>query len=309
MRVLAVCPDITDATCLYRGLGPLSMLHKMRHIELTTPVKAVSYYDLRMNEVLFLQRPWGSRFKDIMSMALDAGIPVWVDYDDAIDCIPVHSPAYWTYQEWEPDLRYFLEHANLVTVSTQGIKDRWKKYTNKIHVVDNALDDRWLKYKSSSPRVNRMTWRGSNTHEFDVSSNMKYFQHILEDAKIEKRFLGCAPSCIYGAKNVTRVAFQSASDPESFIKKLCTLNAKVHIVPLENSPFNKCKSNISWIEGTLAGSQVFASKIGVEWDKPGIGNLETFTGAEVETSFEYIMEHLLLSNKNLSRLKLMSEII
>jgi hypothetical protein len=50
----------------------------------------------------------------------------------------------------------------------------------------------------------------------------------------------------------------------------------VHIVPLRDNAFNRCRSNLAWIEATCAGAVVIAPDW-EEWRRPGIMN---YTDAE-----------------------------
>ena len=88
------------------------------------------------------------------------------------------------------------------------------------------------------------------------------------------------------------------------------------ITPLCDTPFNRAKSNISWIESTVAGAVCVAPDF-PEWNRPGIINygptrpfkdavLEALEvanhGFENKKSEEFIRENLMLSTVNQKRI-------
>lgn len=48
---------------------------------------------------------------------------------------------------------------------------------------------------------------------------------------------------------------------KDYPKKLTELSLDISICPLEDNPFNQCKSNIKWMESAMAGVPVVASNV------------------------------------------------
>lgn len=93
------------------------------------------------------------------------------------------------------------------------------------------------------------------------------------------------------------------TDIHIYIKNLCHLAPEIHIVPLEFNEFNNCKSNIAWIEATLAGAKVIASPANEFKDMGMMGNMRNLTEGDHKLSWEFIMDNLLLTSLNKLRLE------
>jgi hypothetical protein len=105
--------------------------------------------------------------------------------------------------------------------------------------------------------------------------------------------------------------------------KLKMFSSKIHIVTLYERDFNLSKSNISWIESTIAGSVVLAPDW-EEWKKPGIVNyaskedfkekLQDLINGKYnlwlnhKTSLDYILNNLSLKKVNKERLKILNSL-
>jgi len=103
----------------------------------------------------------------------------------------------------------------------------------------------------------------------------------------------------------------------------------VSVVPLEDTAFNRAKSNLAWIEATCAGALTLAP-MWPDWLKPGVftydglkGGLKPFDSAlrvilskfedaefqaRVQASRDYIRENLLLDTVNARRWEIVNRL-
>lgn len=303
-RILAICPDPMDGTSFYRGLGPLSALHRARQIELTQAPNHVDWMLMQRFDIVFMQRPWGPDMWKVAEIVLDAGLPLWIDYDDAQYAVPPHNPAYFTYQglNW---MNKFVGAATAISVTTKQLK---KDIGGEVSIIPNGLDDRWVPLKREHTPNKKISWRGSNIHEEDWFCRINNLKNILLDRSLEKNFFGFMPACVVGTKP-ENIIFHPHMSVNKYMRTLCELNPAVHLVPLVNSVFNKAKSNIAWMEATLAGARVLADQISTEWHVPGCGNLADFSSGDNKVAWEFIQDTLLLSKTNELRMELITELM
>jgi hypothetical protein len=100
------------------------------------------------------------------------------------------------------------------------------------------------------------------------------------------------------------------------------LSPSINIVPLVDSIFTRCKSNISFIEGTWAGAACLCPDI-PEFQKDGVVNYkenfgylleklmksQSFRQENYEKAYQYIQDNLLLSIINQKRIKIIGEVL
>ncbi len=95
-----------------------------------------------------------------------------------------------------------------------------------------------------------------------------------------------------------------------FFRYMIKENPCVGFFPLRDTPFNRCKSNISWMEYTYAGAATYGNtelpEFGSEFVLPIAGLLQHDHATHLEynrTSWQYICDSLLLSDINKIRVR------
>jgi len=113
---------------------------------------------------------------------------------------------------------------------------------------------------------NTVLWRGSNTHQVDIAN---YFDQIYdvqtEYTNFDFIYCGYNPWIIPQTANKK---YLKATDPILYFQQINRLAPKIMQVPLVDSHFNRCKSNIAYLEGTYAGAVCLVPDW-PEWNLPG----------------------------------------
>lgn len=339
-NVFVMCPNPTDATSLYRGLGPLQALRRKMGGDINLIVAPeVNWATLKGSDAIFLQRPALDHHLTIVNMALASRKPVWVDFDDDLFRIPRCNPAARIYAKLQNNMVAIVAKATVVTVSTEALAETLRailkrvadgKQTeagistdqSKIVVVPNALDDELLDLPTDYPCPGSLvTWRGSATHDKDlalvteqlarvIGRNLEWtYQFVGEPFWWTMERLDEVPGL--KPKSITQV---EPLDPIVYFDFLKKVKPAVFIVPLQDIPFNRAKSNIAWIEATYAGAVTIAPDW-PEWQKPGVirykdaADFEKVFGAALQggtfdladrwhKSRDYIEENLRLTTVN-----------
>jgi O-antigen biosynthesis protein len=276
MNVLAICPIPTDGTAWWRVVSPLSNLREASggHFEFTVQSTA-DHVQISKCDLLILQRPCRAEDVAYMTIAQGLGIPVVVDYDDDYTNVPANNPRSAAYMapEVQKNVRECLSGANLVCVSTLELKQRFRAFNQRIAVVPNAWDDR-VQLERGAPRLptKNIAWRGGDSHNEDLAVfSESIVRAAWEGGETLWHFVGASLHFLHSRMPPASVNEYQFRDVLSYFSLLGQIRPSILIVPLADTPFNRCKSNISILEGAFAGAAVLAP----DWDgwrAPGVTN-------------------------------------
>jgi hypothetical protein len=223
--------------------------------------------------------PMDTSVLGMISACKSMGVKVWVDMDDLVLAgnIPASNPAAFFFRpkSVQETLLFSLQAADVVSVTTQGLKFGLIQAginPNKIHVIPNALPDAiWAQRQAPSQRETaRVMWRGSITHEGDLYRFREAFKNM---PGIEYLFFGSEPWVLYQRYegHLTEVMLKDwRAGMFNYISDLKEEKPTWCVVPLENIPFNHSKSNIAFLESTLAGAVTIAPAYMPEFNLPGV---------------------------------------
>lgn len=286
--------------------------------------------DIAAMDAVFIQRPFDQEHMNLMHMAHSMGVKVWLDYDDNLFCVPKENQAHKTYASdaTRKMMMELLRKADAISVSTEQLGKDYCSYINdgaKIYVIPNALNDYLFRETPKFKPHKNVFWRGSVTHQQDM---FLFGPKIHEVAQKHRSwlftFLGYDPFFLTQRLG-KQGAHQGFTDCITFQSALKLMYPNVGYVTLTESPFNLCKSNIAWLEATYAGAVTLAPEW-PEWIKPGVvtykdqhsfasgldqllSTSESDLARYHEYSWNYINDHLRLSQVNAARVKLLKEMV
>ena len=230
---------------------------------------------------------------NILTLAKSYGVRIVIDYDDLLQAIPGINPAaeYWGKEETQDIATELITHAHLVTVSTDQLAGEFlSRFGVTAKVINNALDDSafavFPKRTYDETKPIKVLWRGSNTHEGDLYTHRQAFR---EYPNMEFHFFGYRPEKLttrYGG-NLEAINYIPGEKLVSdYMIRLLAIAPDIVIVPLEDNNFNRCKSNIAWLEATWAGAVCLAPAYMPEFNRKGIMNYENVN--DLVTILEYV---------------------
>jgi hypothetical protein len=180
-RVLAICPAPSDATAFYRAVWPLARLEREGRITFQV-VTDDHWIEFAKADIIFLQRPHLPKYVKMAQEAKLWGKTLWVDYDDLLFKVPETNPAHKIYsnESVQGSMKVCLELADIVTVSTEPLREALSVYNKNVVVLPNAIDLDLLNYRNVNwtARKTLIAWRGGSTHE-----KLAYFQYYLRYLK------------------------------------------------------------------------------------------------------------------------------
>lgn len=212
------------------------------------------------------------------------GAKLVVDADDDMFSVHPHNYAYQFHYPGSPKqkvLSYLFQNADAITVSTNPLKEVMeKRFRAPVTVLPNTIDEAIWKHekkrsteievfeergenvrplkKTFSPDAVRIGWVCSPNHEQDAPVLLEPMKQILEKyPQVEFWCVGWKP-LIYDELPRT-YWIRGTSDYVDYPKFLCELGLDISVAPLIKDDFNRSKSNIKWLESTMAGIPVVAS--------------------------------------------------
>ena len=191
-----------------------------------------------------------------------AKFKVILDIDDNLWQIPMGNPAMGNADQHANRIFSLTQSAisaDWITVSTVPLYNALKPLNSNIAVLPNYVKPEEWKFKRKKHSKVRIGWVWSPTHIPDM--------HVVEGAlrriytkykdKIEIVIFGTTFDIFKGipTTNIKGVRFDKY--PQTFTEA----GIDISIAPLDDNDFNKCKSNIKWMESAMAGAAFIGSKV------------------------------------------------
>lgn len=183
----------------------------------------------------------------------EAGLKIVVDCDDYI--IPAEDNPYKIEHEiysYDQVVIKTMQIADLVTVTTKPLQKEMLKYNKNVQILPNYMDlQRWdlPKLTNTSKRI-RIGWAGSMTHISDLRMIVEPLKRIKSDyPQVEYIFMGdprIAKEFDFPVEAMLGVSF------DEWPARLHGLRLDIGLAPLLDTRFNRCKSNIKWLEYSIA---------------------------------------------------------
>lgn len=299
--------NANDTTSYLRAWGPFTLMRD--EVEIVEPLIEANSGQWWKNwrnwfnniDVCFMHRPYGPIAAQIMAECKLAGVPLWVDHDDDLLNIPQTNEYYKVHTDGEkkfPSVEYSYRNADILTCSGKVMYDELVKTYKRSDtiLITSGVDDRLLRFKKSFSGNRRVAWRGSTTHRSDLEYFRKSISNVMENAKgYEWHFWGLNPEFLNPPEKAD-IFYQKQLNFLQYIKSLTDYNCSIHMVPLEDNRFNRVKSNLSWLDATLAGSVVLGPNF-PEFQRPGIMHYEG------EDDFEDVLNFMIEMPKDLLKEK------
>lgn len=343
-RILACVPLDFDATSWYRSYGVFSNLRKNYIPDLGVQGFAGggkrSWAQLLGFDILFMQRPaYPEWLKVAEYMKKELNKKIWVDHDDNLFELPPYNRVRDTYTPVvKKAMLDMMKIADIVTVSTPALQKYFiDNFAIESQVIPNAFNEdvftmateyNWL-YPQGTPQipshrtVERILWRGSETHQADLMEHMEPLVNAMENRpNTFWEFMGFDPYFVTMRFPAEKFKYYPPEDIMIYTKNLKQIRPQIVHVPLLEDGLNESKSNIAWMEATAAGAVTIAPNW-PEWQKPGVINYNSIehygellmqpidmerNKERWQASRDYIMENLTLTKVNKQRFEIIKQL-
>lgn len=302
-----------------RLLRPLTYPTLCESLEVTSGLK----YDGQDVDAVIVDRLWRPDISPALAISLvedirRARVPLIYALDDNLLDLPArqlplvsHSQA-WPTEEHRWVVQFFLRQADGVMVTTQALRERLLSFNQNIVVVPQAIDERLLVGRRppgvNSPFGERrkvIGYMGTLTHDDDLMMILPVFQTIWErhGGEIEFQIVGGVGrvDTLQTLKElpvrVVNPRPEEAEYPLFMLWFSSRLRWDIAISPLEDTLFNRCKSDIKFLDYSAIGAAGIYSRVPAY--ESSVRHLET--GCLAENQVEAWVEALeeLLSGDDL----------
>jgi glycosyltransferase involved in cell wall biosynthesis len=260
-KVIVFSFDAAGTACAaIRILHPLSFLKDQLEVfwcvGIKNKVAKVNDELIETADLIIIQRGFPCKLTlPIINKCLDSGKPVIYDIDDNLLEIPSVNPIGRIDQN-KAYLIKMIEKCHSVTVSTDELKKKILGINPHVHVLPNLLNDNIWKFNQKRyEKKGQLTigYAGTITHENDLGQIELAIEKIGNEYGTQVNFLffGCVTDFLKKECNVHCIQFES--NYTKYAQKLQQLDLDIMVVPLEDNEFNRCKSNIKWLEVSSCG--------------------------------------------------------
>jgi glycosyltransferase involved in cell wall biosynthesis len=232
--------------------------------------------------------------RTILDRMLSSGKPVCYDIDDFLLEVPRTHPLFHNFQRTAPFIRDFLPAVDLITVTTDSLRERINAFNSNTVTIPNLIDESTVSpaTPASDPAKTVIAYMGSPTHgqDLELIGDVLFRIRNKFGSAVEFVFWGCAGTRLAELGRV--VPFDDSY--ASFLKTLGKVHFDIGLAPLVDNAFNRCKSNIKWLEySAYAKAGVYADlepyRGSVEHGKTGL--LAGQDPREWLDALEYLITH------------------
>jgi glycosyltransferase involved in cell wall biosynthesis len=195
------------------------------------------------------------------------GAKVVMDIDDYWK-LPTNHLSYEGYQKIGKQIETNIAEADLVTVTNHALLDKVIKLNSKAIVLPNCLpygENQFIESRRESERV-RVMWCGSLTHQHDLNILKEPFKRVRDIPNIEL-VIGGYDAANMRTKQLWDKMIQAFSATELMPSQPPTTymrmyeNADICVIPLENTEWHACKSNLKILEAASKRLPVIVSNV------------------------------------------------
>jgi glycosyltransferase involved in cell wall biosynthesis/SAM-dependent methyltransferase len=206
----------------------------------------------------------------LITYCRDTGARLVFDLDDDLLFLPSHHPEHELYDEFRPVGLRLAAEADEFWASTRSLADRFVGIAQRISVMPNQLDDRiWSAHDeddSHPRRPVRFLYMGTPTHRPDFDQLIKPALSQLKrefGESFELDLIGVANEAAPGGEwNIPRRSAEIGNSYPAFVRWLQSLGGyDVGLAPLLDVVFNRCKSDIKWLEYSAMGLATIAANL------------------------------------------------
>ena len=314
---------IGDGSTRYRSYHPAETLSQKGAFVTVVPhtafLKTLSYY----YDIYIFHRPCMAELPIIKTLK-DLGKILIADYDDLIfgnQKVAMQSSIFKNLgrsieqvtKQFQDNMTALLQF-DYISVSTEGLK----KEVELVHpdanvfVVHNFIPESILKL-SETTKVRQMPkdknllmyCTGTLSHNMDFREVEDVLWKCLNKDKNLKLFIFGVLNASEKFQKSSRVFFHNVVDYWNLFESMSP--AAFTMAPLEISRFNECKSNVKFLESSVAGATLFATPIGdmkrvekaniqlcstnLDWENTILNRHNINIEKNIKTNFDYLLKN------------------
>lgn len=250
------------------------------HANMIDPVKTLleRQHEASRSDVVVFHRPTDISRLETIKRLKQAGKKVVIDSDDTYkqnnggfvqSFVQYDSNRY---TEYADILHECMQRADMITTSTKYLANELKEYNSNVKIVKNMIyPPHWRKPLYNQNDIVRIGLVGSVNINKDIESIKPLLTSLSNDKRVQLVMFGAEPTNKkFDKLNEFRkdtVNFYSKLDIHwsgfvpvyDYANTLNELRLDLMLIPREENEFNKCKSNLKFLEASMLEIPVIAS--------------------------------------------------
>lgn len=224
-----------------------------------------------------------SSIEEVVQTFKANGAKIVYDTDDAQDIHPHKDEKRSGIEEHLDSYFYLLKNADLITTTTEQLKEHLQQFTDRpIKVLPNCIDPDLFPKRKKENKI-KIGFAGSDSHIPDLEELIvPVIKKLKEKYDIYFETFGF---------QVGTFKWKRPKPVWEYYKGLSELGADIAICPLRDTQFNRSKSPLKFLEYSMVGSAVLASK-----RYPYVGEMKEEWLVEDDQWYEKL-EQLILDKK------------
>lgn len=266
-------------TAYWRVFKPyMKLIEKYKDIDISIGI-SIMPSDIDNYDVFVFQRVASPKVCEIIKKLKEAGKKVIFETDDYLHNTPEYNPAKENEKnkEYMESMSEIIRISDLLTVSTDFLKQEYLQMNSNIKVLPNCVnEEHWagnINNKKLDSNIITIGWSGSNTHSKDLEIVTDALAELINnDKKLRLLTIGWDGKTKIRTKE--GIKFYDAFSKIDDNKKLCfswsdyphrvekyMRFVDIGIAPLLYNNFNKCKSNVKFLEYSMLDIPTIATDI------------------------------------------------
>lgn len=189
------------------------------------------------------------------------GAKMVIDLDDFPGSVNEDHPDYQELEKRKDMRMRMIKLADHLVVATEEIKESIKDVNPYITVIPNAIDPSIWNFKNKLKKDGkiRIGWMSSGSHFSDLPIIRPVMDEIMAKyPNVEFHFAGMTWDEHTEGRFFHHVGRSGYMD---FPKWYASLGIDISVAPLKDTNFNRCKSNIKWMEAAMLEIPTVASDV------------------------------------------------
>lgn len=216
----------------------------------------------QMGEVWYMRPSDAGHIDILIETAKEfTGAKLIMDMDDDLRHVNPDHPMKEELERKAPIVIKELKYADHLVVSTEPLKESFKDLNDRITVIPNSIDPKiWdVKRKKRKDGKIRIGWTASASHYADIPLIEPPIHDILDKyPNVEFHMMGMIPENL---ENDRVFHHEATAGYKEFPQHLADFDFDIAVAPLFDNQFNRCKSNIKWLEFSMLEIPMVASDV------------------------------------------------
>lgn len=179
------------------------------------------------------------------------GFKLFFDIDDNLYSVPEDNPGAKIAKNLKGSFEDCMSMCDGLTVSVPNLKKVYSHLNDNIFVTPNFIDPKLYNFPKKKHRGIRIGWRGAWGHKQDADMIRLVIDEIKKNYKVTFVTFGYKPD--WSDEHHEWIGLFD------FPEKLASFKLDMALIPLIDSAYNRCKSNLAYLEYSALGIPTITS--------------------------------------------------